>query len=445
MRRSSSARCPAGMARYLAAGAAADYFFDVWWRRGSPPCSSTPSRSIAAGSNPRSVSREGAARARRAAADLPRGRRAREDRRAGHASSRAPPRSPSPTERAVRAGRAGRRRHRACPAGRNGRSPAASRSASSSARRCAHAEGESADDFTSRIRAEIVRLRDAHADRILGARSKAERRSTRVTDVKHMKWWGWGVEGVGFHYEDKPGFAPFVLKAVGLDLHTAERAEEPVVRRASRSPKPRRRGVPHQALAAIVGDEYVTHRRHGARRAHLRQEPARPGAHPRQPDRAHPDVVVYPADEAEVQAVVDAAVAADAVHHPVRRRQQHRRQPRAARRPRSAPSSRSTSAACDQVIDIDADSGLARIQAGALGPDLEAQLNEQGWTIGHFPDSFTHSTVGGWVATRSSGMQSDKYGDIAAHRARPARRAPRRRARASPAVPATSTGRACAR
>src|SRR5690606_4354852 len=34
--------------------------------------------------------------------------------------------------------------------------------------------------------------------------------------VKHMKWWGWGNEGTGFHWEDKPGFAPFVLKAVGL-------------------------------------------------------------------------------------------------------------------------------------------------------------------------------------------------------------------------------------
>ena len=67
----------------------------------------------------------------------------------------------------------------------------------------------------------------------------------------------------------------------------------------------------------------------------------------------------------------------------------------------------------DRLIDIDEASGLARIQAGALGPVLEAQLNERGWTIGHFPDSFTHSTLGGWVATRSSGMQSDKYGDIA--------------------------------
>jgi alkyldihydroxyacetonephosphate synthase len=65
------------------------------------------------------------------------------------------------------------------------------------------------------------------------------------------------------------------------------------------------------------------------------------------------------------------------------------------------------------VIEIDEVSRIARVQAGALGPDIERHLNERGWTLGHFPDSFKHSTLGGWIATRSSGMQSDKYGDIA--------------------------------
>ena len=41
-----------------------------------------------------------------------------------------------------------------------------------------------------------------------------------MPDVKHMKWWGWGVEGVAFHYEDKPGFRPFVIEAVDLDITT---------------------------------------------------------------------------------------------------------------------------------------------------------------------------------------------------------------------------------
>ncbi|MFD1275579.1 hypothetical protein ACFQ51_40205 [Streptomyces kaempferi] len=52
----------------------------------------------------------------------------------------------------------------------------------------------------------------------------------RTDDVKHMKWWGWGVEGVGFRYEDKPGFAPFVQKAVGLDLWAANAPNGPTSR-----------------------------------------------------------------------------------------------------------------------------------------------------------------------------------------------------------------------
>ena len=67
----------------------------------------------------------------------------------------------------------------------------------------------------------------------------------------------------------------------------------------------------------------------------------------------------------------------------------------------------------DAVLAIDPISRLARVQAGVYGPRLEEQLNAQGYTFGHYPDSFTHSTLGGWIATRSSGMQSDRYGDIA--------------------------------
>ncbi|MGN6501297.1 MAG: FAD-binding oxidoreductase, partial [Pseudolysinimonas sp.] len=126
----------------------------------------------------------------------------------------------------------------------------------------------------------------------------------------------------------------------------------------------------------------------------------------------YPDLVVYPADEAEVQQVVDAAVAADAVIIPFGGGSNiaGSLEPRA--------DEKRTIISLDmgrlnKVLSIDEQSQTAVIQAGALGPDLEEQLNARGWTIGHFPDSFTHSTLGGWVATRSSGMQSDKYGDIA--------------------------------
>ena len=38
-----------------------------------------------------------------------------------------------------------------------------------------------------------------------------------------MKWWGWGVEGVGFHHEDKPAFAPFVSRTRSASTSPASR------------------------------------------------------------------------------------------------------------------------------------------------------------------------------------------------------------------------------
>ena len=65
-----------------------------------------------------------------------------------------------------------------------------------------------------------------------------------------------------------------------------------------------------------------------------------------------------------------------------------------------------------RLLDLDTQSRLARFEAGVTGPDLEAQLRERGYTLGHFPQSFEYSTLGGWIATRSSGQQSLKYGRI---------------------------------
>jgi alkyldihydroxyacetonephosphate synthase len=39
-------------------------------------------------------------------------------------------------------------------------------------------------------------------------------------------------------------------------------------------------------------------------------------------------------------------------------------------------------------------------------------VRAHGFTLGHFPQSFEFSTLGGWVATRSSGQQSLRYGRI---------------------------------
>ena len=230
-----------------------------------------------------------------------------------------------------------------------------------------------------------------------------------LPDVKHMKWWGWGVEGVAFHHEDKPAFRPFVINAIDLDVNTTPTA--PLSLEDLPIPASLISAQLLDELAAAVGAEYavqddldrIVHTYGKSVRDLLR---LRAGDIPRVPD-----VVVYPADESEVQLIVDHAVAADAVIIPYGGGSNISGSLHAPE-DEIRPVISVDLGRMNQLIDIDEQSGLARIQAGAQGPDLEKQLTAQGWTLGHYPDSFTHSTLGGWVATRSSGMQSDKYGDI---------------------------------
>jgi len=59
--------------------------------------------------------------------------------------------------------------------------------------------------------------------------------------------------------------------------------------------------------------------------------------------------------------------------------------------------------ALDRVLEVDPVARAARVQAGALGLDLERQLREHDLTLRHFPQSFQLSTLGGWIATRAGG------------------------------------------
>jgi alkyldihydroxyacetonephosphate synthase len=52
------------------------------------------------------------------------------------------------------------------------------------------------------------------------------------------------------------------------------------------------------------------------------------------------------------------------------------------------------------------------VEAGAMGSTFEDALQAQGFTLGHFPSSIVCSTVGGWLAARSAGQCSSKYGKI---------------------------------
>jgi alkyldihydroxyacetonephosphate synthase len=66
----------------------------------------------------------------------------------------------------------------------------------------------------------------------------------------------------------------------------------------------------------------------------------------------------------------------------------------------------------DQVLEVDATSRAARIQAGVLGPHLEDQLRPHGFTLRHFPQSFEWSSLGGWIVTRSGGHYATNHTHI---------------------------------
>jgi alkyldihydroxyacetonephosphate synthase len=123
-----------------------------------------------------------------------------------------------------------------------------------------------------------------------------------------------------------------------------------------------------------------------------------------------PDLVAFPKDESEIEVVLDWAEAEGAAVVPfgggtsvvggVEARLGDR------------PVVSLDLKRLDRVLEVDAESLAARIQAGALGPGLEAQLREHGLTLRHFPQSFEYSTLGGWIATRAGGHFATLYTHI---------------------------------
>ena len=254
--------------------------------------------------------------------------------------------------------------------------------------------------------------------------------------MQHMKWWGWGDDGVAFSHEDKPSLGPFIRKHLQVDVGV--KPVPPVAFEQLDIPEPSLSGELRAALDDAVGSAKVSTDALD-RVVHARGKSLRDLVRIRSGDLGRlPDVVVRPADEDAVTAVLEAALEADAVVIPFGGGTNISGS-------LEAPEAESRTVisvdlgALNKVLAIDADSRIARVQAGVLGPHLEEQLNARGWTIGHFPDSFNHSTLGGWIATRSSGMQSDKYGDIA-DLTRAVRMATPVGMLATRPVPTTSTG-----
>jgi alkyldihydroxyacetonephosphate synthase len=220
-----------------------------------------------------------------------------------------------------------------------------------------------------------------------------------------MKWWGWGEEGRTFALPDPERFWGLVASRLG------EPGVSPRIESVDTIVLPPSR-LDGEALAAIrrlVGEDAVA--TDTAQRAvYSLGKGYRDAVRIRRGEVPHPtDAVVRPDTEEQV-----AAVLAEAARRGVA----------------VIPFGGGTSVVggveptsdrptitlhlehLSRVLSIDPISATATIEAGILGPALEARLNASGFTLGHFPQSFQFSSLGGWIATRSGGQKSTLYGKI---------------------------------
>ncbi len=223
-----------------------------------------------------------------------------------------------------------------------------------------------------------------------------------------MKWWGWGDPKISFPMSEKPTLWPWIRGMLGI---TEERLSPPIARADFILPPVQLNQKFVAALSELLlsnqltsDDEERLHHCYGksypnlymARKGYVQQAP---------------DLIVFPEGHDDVVKIIECANAHDVCVIPfgggtnivggVDPKDDKERMIVCLDMRRM-----------NRVLKVDKYSRTAVIEAGALGPKMEADLQAQGWSLGHYPDSYEYSTLGGWLATRSAGMQSDEYGKI---------------------------------
>lgn len=124
-----------------------------------------------------------------------------------------------------------------------------------------------------------------------------------------------------------------------------------------------------------------------------------------------PDAVLIPNDHDEVQRIVDGANAANIILAPIGG-QSNVVGALTLDGEEQRPVVYVDMQRMHKLLSVDEENLTAEFEAGVYGPHLEEQLEPYGLTLGHFPQSFEYSTLGGWVVTRSAGQESTYYGKI---------------------------------
>jgi alkyldihydroxyacetonephosphate synthase len=218
-----------------------------------------------------------------------------------------------------------------------------------------------------------------------------------------MLWSGWGLPERRVTLDDK------VRALLEQGLQVPHRDTPAVAESDVQLPDTRLAGATLGALTAVAGADHVrtdraSRLRHAAGKSTTDLLRLRAGVL-----EAAPDAVLLPADHDEVVAVLHAC---------------------ASHRIAAVPFGGGTSVvggvsplrgglvavvALDlrrlvRLVSVDAESMTATLKGGLMAPDAEKLLAAHGLTIGHFPQSFEHASIGGFAATRSAGQASSGYG-----------------------------------
>nr|MBA3328477.1 FAD-binding oxidoreductase [Solirubrobacterales bacterium] len=211
--------------------------------------------------------------------------------------------------------------------------------------------------------------------------------------MRRRSHWGWGHEDAVLSAEQARAAAPGI--AEHLRMAVAD-VEEPVALADVRLPAPR--VAPPPGLAAICSSDAHARASHAWGRSY--SDVVR-GFHGR--FDFPPDVVARPRDERDVEAVLTWAAGAGVAVVPYGGGTSVAGGVQCEIPARLNGAVSLDLGALDRVLEVDAVSRAARIQAGAAGPVLEEQLAAQGLTMRFYPQSFEFSTLGGWIATRAGG------------------------------------------
>jgi alkyldihydroxyacetonephosphate synthase len=214
-----------------------------------------------------------------------------------------------------------------------------------------------------------------------------------VVTTRRRKHWGWGFE------DEQPSHAEVERAAAGVREHLGfpgGEVERPVALEDVQLPPPRLEPPP--SLADICRSDTYERAVHAYGRSYRDVVRAFRGHfdHP-------PDVVAHPAEEAELERVLAWCAERNAAAIPFGGGTSVVGGVEPVVPEHFAGTVTIDLTRMERVLEVDPVSRAARIQAGATGPVLEAQLKEHGLTLRHYPQSFEFSTLGGWIATRAGG------------------------------------------